>query len=177
MDIITIGIPSVIMILSYGIIWWFAWKNGKYLKRIGHDDLKKVISKRENQTTKTLFMVCLSYLLFVAPISLADTQELLEKHPLWDLLLRILYYLQYSLNFFIYAAKSEQYRQAYEYFYKTCMRRQTKVTVHQLFYNVVASLARISRDPRDDSQVPRNPWILENHETKHADFTGISSSS
>ena len=74
MDIITIGIPSVIMILSYGIIWWFAWKNGKYLKRIGHDDLKKVISKRENQTTKTLFMVCLSYLLFVAPISLADTQ-------------------------------------------------------------------------------------------------------
>ena len=119
MDAITIGIPSLIMILSYGMICCWCWTNGKYLKKIGHDDLKKVISKREVQTTKTLFMVCLCYLLFVAPISLADTQQLLEKHPVWDLLLRILYYLQYSLNFFIYAAKSEQYRQAYTYFLKT----------------------------------------------------------
>ena len=98
MDIITIGIPSVIMILSYGIIWWFAWKNGKYLKRIGHDDLKKVISKRENQTTKTLFMVCLCYLLFVAPISFADTQaqytertlDKTRKYPLRGYILGVL---------------------------------------------------------------------------------------
>ena len=115
MDTITIGIPSVIMILSYGIIWWFIWKNGKYLKKVGHDDLKKVISKREIQTTKTLFMVCLCYLLFVVPISWTDTQKIIDKYPVVDLALRSLYYLQYSLNFFIYAAKSEQYRQAYSY--------------------------------------------------------------
>ena len=115
MDAITIGIPSVIMILSYGIIWWFIWKNGKYLKKVGHDDLKKVISKREIQTTKTLFMVCLCYLLFVVPISWTDTQKIIDKYPVVDLALRSLYYLQYSLNFFIYAAKSEQYRQAYSY--------------------------------------------------------------
>ena len=115
MDAITIGIPSVIMILSYGIIWWFIWKNGKYLKKVGHDDLKKVISKREIQTTKTLFMVCLCYLLFVVPISWTDTQKIIDKYPVVDLALRSLYYLQYSLNFFIYAAKSEQYQQAYSY--------------------------------------------------------------
>ena len=115
MDAITIGIPSVIMILSYGIIWWFIWKNGKYLKKVGHDDLKKVISKREIQTTKSLFLVCLCYLLFVVPISWADTQQIIDEYPVVDLILRSLYYLQYSLNFFIYAAKSEQYRQAYSY--------------------------------------------------------------
>ena len=115
MDTITIGIPSVIMILSYGIIWWFIWKNGKYLKKVGHDDLKKVISKREIQTTKSLFLVCLCYLLFVVPISWADTQHIIDEYPVVDLILRSLYYLQYSLNFFIYAAKSEQYRQAYSY--------------------------------------------------------------
>ena len=116
MDVITIGLPTFIMVISYGIIWCFIWTNGQYLKQIGHDDLKKVISKREIQTTRTLFMVCLCYLLCVGPLSLSDTGQMTDKYPIIDLILRIPYYLQYSLNFFIYAAKSEQYRQAYSYF-------------------------------------------------------------
>ena len=114
-DIITIGIPAVIMIVSYIMIWWFIWTNGKYLKQFGHEDLRKVISKREIQATRTLFLVCLCYLLFVVPISLLDTLNLLDQYQVF-LILRSLYYLQYSLNVFIYAVKSEQYRQAYVYF-------------------------------------------------------------
>ena len=75
-----------------------------------------MISKREIQATRTLFLVCLCYLLFVVPISLLDTLNLLDQYQQWDLILRSLYYLQYSLNVFIYAVKSEQYRQAYVYF-------------------------------------------------------------
>ena len=104
------------MIVSYVMIWCFIWTNGKYLKKFGHEDLRKVISKREIQATRTLFLVCLCYLLFVVPISLLDTLNLLDQYQQWDLILRSLYYLQYSLNVFIYAVKSEQYRQAYVYF-------------------------------------------------------------
>ena len=86
------------------------------MKQFGHEDLRKVISKREIQATRTLFLVCLCYLLFVVPISLLDTLNLLDQYQQWDLILRSLYYLQYSLNVFIYAVKSEQYRQAYVYF-------------------------------------------------------------
>ncbi len=66
--------------------------------------------------TRTLFWVCFCYFLFVGPISLANIFDTEVNNPEANLGLFYLYWLQYSLNFIIYAARSEQYRKAYVYF-------------------------------------------------------------
>ena len=64
----------------------------------------------------TLFMICFCYFLFVMPIALVNIIDDTHFSPTLHLALFCVYWLQYSLNFFIYAARSEQYRKAYWYF-------------------------------------------------------------
>ena len=81
-----------------------------------HRNIKKALDKRERRTTLTLFMVCFCYFLFVMPIALVNIIDDTSTSPKLHLALFCIYWLQYSLNFFIYAARSEQYRKAYWYF-------------------------------------------------------------
>ena len=118
---IAFGLLCFVIILSYSVIWFFVWYNGKYLRRIGHVDTRKMITKREIQTIHTLFLVCICFLLFVALPKLVWYElHQIHQYPVLDLILHCLFYLQFSLNFFIYAAKSEQYKKAYAYY----MRRK-----------------------------------------------------
>ena len=78
--------------------------------------MRKALTKREIRTTWTLFLVCFCYFLFVMPIALVNIIDKKSNNPQLHLALFCLYWLQYSLNFFIYAARSEQYRKAYSYF-------------------------------------------------------------
>ena len=87
-----------------------------YRKCIHYSDMKKALTKREIRTTWTLFLVCFCYFLFVMPIALVNIIDFKSNSPQIHLALFCLYWLQYSLNFFIYAARSEQYRKAYSYF-------------------------------------------------------------
>ena len=64
----------------------------------------------------TLFMICFCYFLFVMPIALVNIIDDTHISTQLHLALFCVYWLQYSLNFFIYAARSEQYRKAYWYF-------------------------------------------------------------
>ena len=75
-----------------------------------------MITKREMKTTWTLFMVCICYFIFVMPITLVNVVNVQLDEPKLHLALFCIYWLQYSLNFFIYAGRSEQYRKAYSYF-------------------------------------------------------------
>ena len=86
-----------------------------------HRNIKKALDKRERRTTLTLFMVCFCYFLFVMPIALVNIIDDTSTSPKLHLALFCIYWLQYSLNFFIYAARSEQYRKAYWYFLRKVM--------------------------------------------------------
>ena len=78
--------------------------------------LKRVLQKRDIRMTTTLFLVCFCYFLFVAPIAVANIVDYHVNKPEVHLGTHCLYWLQYSLNFVIYAARSEQYRKAYLFF-------------------------------------------------------------
>ena len=127
-------VPCIATTFSYLVIWYYMWSNHKYLKTVGHryrlsfsfttslnvcfhySDLKEMITKREMKTTWTLFMVCFCYFIFVMPITLVNVVNVQLDEPKLHLALFCIYWLQYSLNFFIYAGRSEQYRKAYSYF-------------------------------------------------------------
>ena len=81
--------------------------------------------QREVRTTKALFLICLSYLIFVGPVTISDVIHDLKLyddesslHSDFHLIIINIYWLQFSCNFFIYAARSEQFRMAYLYFLK-----------------------------------------------------------
>ena len=114
--------PCIVMVLSYSVIWWYIWSNDKYLKGFGHNtSFKEIIFKRELQTAKAFFVVVLCYLLFGGiPLTLLNhiDPQIQIKYPAISYGFAFLFYLQYSLNIFIYAAKSEQYKKAYYYFFR-----------------------------------------------------------
>ena len=83
------------------------------------------MTQRESQMTGAVLIICLFYLACVAPrivyyiiaftggfdsVTVGDFQHYL------DYALNFLYWWHYTANFAIYAARSEQYRQAYIYF-------------------------------------------------------------
>eukprot|EP00093_Oithona_nana_P013147 13147.XXX_212914_213954_1 [CDS] Oithona nana genome sequencing. len=133
------AVPCFATTFSYLVIWFYMWSNNKYLKTVGHSDLKEMITKREMKTTWTLFMVCICYFIFVMPITLVNVVNVQLDEPTLHLALFCIYWLQYSLNFFIYAGRSEQYRKAYSYFIHKmraciCGRQENSTTTAALFY-------------------------------------------
>ena len=111
------SIPCIMTTMSYIIIYWYIRSTNKYLKEVGHVNIKKIVTKREIRTTWTLFTICFCYFLFVMPMALVNMIDDDATHPNIHLALYCLYWLQYScLNFVVYAARSEQYRKAYSYF-------------------------------------------------------------
>ena len=113
-------VPCGVMVISYGFIWWYIFSNDKELKRVVHNDVRKVITKRERQTAMTFFSVFLCYFVCVIPstpiIYLIHGSN--DDYPFLNFVTGCLFYLQFSINIFIYAAKSEQYKKAYIYFLK-----------------------------------------------------------
>ena len=87
--------------------------------------------QRESRTTLALFFICLSYLIFVGPVTISDVIHDLKLyddestlHSDFHLIIINIYWLQFSCNFFIYAARSEQFRMAYLYFLKNVSYRR-----------------------------------------------------
>ncbi len=68
------------------------------------------LSRRDLRMTWTLFLICFSYYLFVMPITMMNMFSSSALYPQLDLCFCCINYLQYSLNFVIYALRSEQYR-------------------------------------------------------------------
>ena len=153
-------VPCVATTLSYLIIWYYMWSNHRYLKIVGHSDLKKIITKKEMKTTWTLFMVCFCYFIFVMPITLVNVVNVKLDEPKLHLALFCVYWLQYSLNFFIYAGRSEQYRKAYSYFiYKMrdciCGPKHDDLTTTTFYYVNRKMLPAILKNYAE-AQLPRD---------------------
>ena len=68
--------------------------------------------------TWTLIGISFCYLIFVCPIYMC-TIFTIQEEP--SLICFILYWFQYTTNFVIYAARSEQYRRAYSQYIKTTL--------------------------------------------------------
>ena len=88
------------------------------------------MSQKEAQTTRTLFMVCLCFVVFVMPMETYDILFYLDLLPHGGnsyvyLPLHLLYWFQYSANFFIYAARSDQFRKAYLFFFSSVRMKST----------------------------------------------------
>ena len=111
-------LPCIIMIFSYAVIGYYIHSNGEYFKQVGSHEVKKMLFKRELQFAKTFFMIVLIYFVSVQPLTLLNIidAQILAEHFTLSRVLLFFYYSQFSLNFFVYGAKSEQYRNAYFFF-------------------------------------------------------------
>ena len=63
--------------------------------------------------TWTIFLVCMSYFIFVMPISLLNILDAKVWFPASHVIAFCIYWSQYSLNCLVYAIRSDQYRKAY----------------------------------------------------------------
>lgn len=81
--------------------------------------------------TITILFICLSYIVFVMPISLCNVLDPDVNNPNIHLGAFCLYWSQYSLNFVVYAARSEQYRKAYIAFLKMVKETMTIIETQQ----------------------------------------------
>ena len=146
LDIFSFSVPMIIIITSYTYIWIYMRRTNiylishgtRYLRNIicNYDNFliiyiknfsstKEILMQRESRTTTALFFICLSYLIFVGPVTISDVIHDLKLyddestlHSDLHLVIINIYWLQFSCNFFIYAARSEQFRMAYLYFLK-----------------------------------------------------------
>ena len=118
--LLMVGFPflltSILIIASYGIIWWYVRSKGRNWKSYGHCHVKKAVEKREMQTIWTLFWACFCFFIFVIPTILLEFIDTENMNV--NLFFYSTYWLQFSLNFVIYAVRSEQYRKAYGFFLK-----------------------------------------------------------
>ncbi len=89
------------------------------------------ISSREIQLTWTILLVCLCYLVCVSPMVICYMIDSHTEHGGLLLGLNCLYWLQYSLNFFIYAFRSEQFRKAYLDLFATAWKAAKQVNERQ----------------------------------------------
>ena len=85
------------------------------------------LNQTEAKSTRILFLFCICYFLFGTPIMICNiihghgfhVDEKNDSAFYYIYFISYcLYWSQYSLNFFIYAARNKQYRRAYIYFLK-----------------------------------------------------------
>ena len=63
--------------------------------------------------TWAIFLVCISYFIFVLPITLLNVMDHKVEFPASHVIAFCVYWSQYSLNCFVYAIRSDQYRKAF----------------------------------------------------------------
>ena len=63
--------------------------------------------------TWAIFLVCISYFIFVLPITLLNVMDHKVQFPASHVIAFCVYWSQYSLNCFVYAIRSDQYRKAF----------------------------------------------------------------
>ena len=115
---------------------------------------QKLLNKNERRITWTLFLICMCYFVFVLPITFVH-----EVDAYIHLGALCIYWLQYSLNFVIYAARIEQYRRAYVLFLRDFGQvisgliriKLTRKTVHfslqdNVVYNIKQNQSQMGKE-------------------------------
>ena len=122
-------VPCSIILASYLIIWIATRRVGKDLKGADVDpDTRSRIARRDFRMTFTILVICLCYFVCVLPMSIINIIDRPSEETA-DLYLSfyIIYWLQYSINFVIYAAKSGPYKEAYGHIIKGIIEYFRKV--------------------------------------------------
>ena len=98
-------------------------------------EIRKSLNQRDMKVTGKLIVICLNcYFILVGPMCLTN-----ENSPDLNLFFHILYWVHYSMNFIIYAARNEQFRKAYWYFLKKVTKRFEKCLKHLIYINITYS--------------------------------------
>ena len=112
--IVAFFLPSSIIITSYAVIW-------KHIKSVKgkqrsiatvEQKSERTLSQIEWNFIRTVFSVCLFYIIAAFPLALAKMFPEIRT-PSSMLLIISLMLSQYIVNFIVYAYRSEQYRSAY----------------------------------------------------------------
>ncbi len=74
---------------------------------------RRQVQSVELKTTWLMVLVSLCYTVFVAPITIMTYADPEGDNTALSLLFYCVYWIQYSFNFFLYALRSQQYRDAY----------------------------------------------------------------
>ena len=144
MNVIGAGIPSVIILISYGYIRFKSRKNENRTNNLLH----KKSCNESDKLARTLLLICLSYLLFVVPFitySAFIDVGFFEGNPIASITIYSFYWLQFCTNIFIYALSNEKYRKAYVFFLKhvlfkscanQCKKTKPKAVQNAVFFTV-----------------------------------------
>ena len=93
------------------------WKDQLYLQKQRTDQLDQS-SRLVYRFSWIVFLICFCFLVFILPFTICDILEetgVVDINHSVRLVTLYMYWLQYTVNFIIYAATSEQYRKAYLY--------------------------------------------------------------
>jgi len=115
-------LPFCILTASYYLIYRKSKSSSKYLKSLSHEN-KQQLESRDGRLTLMILSVSGCFVIFVGPIAMVNIIDHQVEAPKWHLGFFMVYWLQYTLNFIIYALRNEQYRKAYKYFIFMMLRR------------------------------------------------------
>lgn len=107
------GLPCAIIVISCAVILFVTKKVSRSVQRLSSTDDPLTRSRRKKRNTRvtvTVLLVCGLYVLCTVPVTMIKN---LNDNPYIYLSAFFVYWLQYSANFAIYAARSRSYRRAY----------------------------------------------------------------
>ena len=114
--LVGVALPCLMCFISYSYIGWFFFTSYKHLKN------KQKETEIELKSTWALLFVVLLYVFIIILLYILNFIIQMQIPGVNPNTVRVIgvsiYYLQYSTNFWIYAARSTQYRKAYMHYFK-----------------------------------------------------------
>jgi len=152
--------PLIIIIVSHFLIWrTCSTQNSAVLTSC---PLRQNMDMR---MTRTLIGLCLCYVIFVGPIVFVT---LFPVPPIWNLVCYILYWMQYTTNFVLYAGRNPQYRKAYILYLRTSIPwlfTKKKERQKENIFNISSGKREVNSDPvishQKDKKCIRLEWKLK----------------
>ena len=120
------------------------------------------------KSTWALFLFCFCYFAFGMPVMICTISHNkgVEVPPILYFVSYCLYWSQYSLNFFIYAARNVQYRKAYKAFLlkvRLIVNKYESKFHSNLF---IRQIMKIVRSPSNMVSIEMNTvYIIQNHQS------------
>ena len=115
--LVGVALPCLMSFISYSYIGWFFFTSYKHLKN------KQMETEIELKSTWALLFVVLMYVFVIILLYISNFIIQMQIPGVNPNTVRVIgvsiYYLQYSTNFCIYAARSTQYRKAYMHYFKS----------------------------------------------------------
>ncbi len=120
--------------------------------------MRQKISARDQRMTTTICTICVLYLVCNLPVMLLKMVGSEYELTYVRFIFSLLYWFQYSLNFFVYAASNKQYREAYLLFLREavfCLERDPMEQLSRRQGGGDGGVLYISGRPSSSPSLPR----------------------